>query len=183
MDFCNDLARYGCAVDMWSVGMVFSELLHCACGRLSHLYDEYRLDAESEESSERKSLKFREEKRRAYIEGQIGLVKLNRRYSHPPPSQPLADLPVALDLLDRILRIEWQGEGARLSARDALAHPFFAAKAEELVRQGCVEEQRRFAGVRTRLQQLHEVRCSLSPAIFLTSDSPRVITAGICGAA
>lgn len=140
--------------------MIFSELLHCACGRLSHLYDEFKAGAESAESLER------ERKARAYIEGQIGFVKLTRRYNHPPPSQPLADLPVALNLLDRILRIEWQGEGARLSARDALAHPFFAGKAEQPVGQGCLEEQRRFAGVRTRLQQLHEVRCSLSPAHF-----------------
>lgn len=140
--------------------MIFSELLHCACGRLSHLYDEFKQPPESTDLE-------KERKARAYIEGQIGFVKLTRRYNHPPPSQPLADLPVALNLLDRILRIEWQGEGARLSARDALAHPFFAGKAEQPVGQGCLEEQRRFAGVRTRLQQLHEVRCcAFSRAFF-----------------
>ena len=101
-----------------------------------------------------------------HILQQISPDKLKRKYSQLVSTQPLADLPCALDLLSRMLRLEWQGEAARLSARDALAHEFFDADVVVPVTPTCDKEQRRrFAGVRKRLQQLHEVRCwSLSLA-------------------
>ena len=55
-----------------------------------------------------------------------------------------------------MLRDNWQTEGARVSARDALAHEFFGANVVVPVAPICDKEQRRrFAGVRKRLQQLH----------------------------
>jgi hypothetical protein len=173
---------------MWSVGLVFSELLLRACGRMGNLYtnslssiyfcntlwlssslsDVYnilgrydgsgKLFPRAEESLPRKQQASWQQKRLDFISQQIGPDKLKRMYCQTSPTQPLADLPVALDLLDRILRLQWQGEGARLSARDALAHDFFGGNSCATVRQCSKEEKSRFAVVRKRLQQLYKVR-------------------------
>jgi serine/threonine protein kinase len=148
---------YGQPVDIWSVGMVFSELLLRACGgQLSHLYAKFQLSHIDPKQSERQQLAAKENQRLNFILQEIGLENLKNTITTLPGTPPPHDLPVAVELLDRMLRRDWQGENARISAKEALAHGFFgSAASEQAVPLG--DEKIRFKEVQVQLQRLQKV--------------------------
>lgn len=146
--------------------MVFSELLLCACGKQAqyhHLESGFQMRALDSSLSPRQKLAAAEKQRLDFILSRIGVENLQRFHSPPPSAPPLHDLPIALALLDQMLQKEWQRDGARVSARDALAHAFFGGDVSVAAAQGGDEEQR-LEGVRRDLQLLvraseHESIC------------------------
>ena len=96
--------HYGQPVDIWSVGIMFSELLSCACGAhgrgVRHLFDSKLQRTGNPIVDGRNMLRFIESNykpnARAFIDQHYrGMAGFDR----------LSD---ALDLLQRMLRVEWQ---------------------------------------------------------------------------
>ena len=148
---------YGQPVDIWSVGMVFSELLLRACGgKVPHLFAKLQMIPNDPKLSQRQLLAAKNRLQLNFILQQIGLENLKKTVTTPPGSPPLPDLPVAVELLDRMLHSDWQGDNARISAKDALAHCFFGSAASEHAVPSS-EEKIRFKEVQTELQLLQKV--------------------------
>jgi serine/threonine protein kinase len=149
---------YGQPVDIWSVGMVFSELLLRACGgQLPHLYAKFQLSQIDPKLSERRQFAEEQRQRLNFILQEIGLQNLKNTVTTLPGAPPLHDLPVAVELLDRMLHRDWQGENARISAKDALSHSFFGSTASEQA-VPLSDEKIRFKEVQVELQRLQKVR-------------------------
>ncbi len=138
--------------------MVFSELLLRACrGQISHLYAKFQLSHIDPKLSARQLEAAEQRQRLHFILQQIGLENLKNTVTTLPGNPPPHDLPVAVELLDRMLRCDWQGENARISAKDALAHSFFGSTAGEQVLPFS-DEKIRFKEVQVELQRLQTVR-------------------------
>ncbi len=99
---CSTL--YGQPVDIWSVGLVFSELLSCACGANSrgarHLFASNTQRTSDEAVDGKNMLHFIESN---YKPDRHGFI--DRHYKN---MAAVASLPDALDLLEQMLRIDWQ---------------------------------------------------------------------------
>ncbi len=135
--------------------MVFSELLLRACGaKLPHLFAKLQMIPNDPKLSQRQLVAARNRLQLNFILQQIGLENLKKTVTTLPCSPPLPDLPAAVELLDRMLHSDWQGENARISAKDALAHRFFGS-AEHAVPSS--EEKIRFKEVQVELQRLQKV--------------------------
>jgi serine/threonine protein kinase len=161
---------YGLAIDMWSVGMVFSELLLCACGKQGqHLFQGVKFRP-STRSSPRHKLADEERQRMNYILEQIGLEKLTKSHAciaSPPPD----DLATAIDLLSQLLQKDWQGDSARICAGKALEHEFFSRDSSEqfsaaAARERIAGEKKRFKDVGSSLRQIEHVRWTPPPPLF-----------------
>ncbi len=162
--------------------MVFSDLLLCACdNKHDYLTQNRKTNALNPLLSLREKEAAVEQEKLDHILSQIGLENLQKFHAPIAPSaaaaERLADLPVAVKLLDLMLRSDWQTEGARVSARDALAHEFFGKGEGSPAVEGRDEEQR-MERVRSDLQQLEKVRarvnvCSMS-RLFLWASFPLI---------
>ncbi len=153
---------YGLAVDVWSVGMLFSELLLCACGRRGeHLLQGFLFRPRSHSSNysgSRQKSADEERQRMNYVLEQVGLEKLKITLNCCASSPP-DDFPVAIDLLNQMLQKEWQGEGARICAGKALEHKFFSRDASAAVTTSHDPgEEKCFKHVRKLLRQIERVR-------------------------
>jgi serine/threonine protein kinase len=105
--------------------------------------------------SERRQFAEEQRQRLNFILQEIDLLK--NTVTTLPGAPPLHDLPVAVELLDRMLRRDWQGENARISAKDALSHSFFGSAASEQA-VPLSDEKKRFKEVQVELQRLQKVR-------------------------
>ncbi|KNC54332.1 uncharacterized protein AMSG_12344 [Thecamonas trahens ATCC 50062] len=114
-----DPLNYNESIDMWSVGMILTEFL---CGKpwLRGISDSHQLNLILDTFGpppEDLVAMYRYPKAQAYVHD----------YEYPAP-RPLAEHfpeaePELIDLLERMLAVDWR---VRISAADALAHPFFA---------------------------------------------------------
>ena len=89
--------------------MVFSDLLLCACDKKhDHLYSNQKTNAVNPLLSQRKTEAAVEQEKLDHILSQIGLENLQKFHAPIAPSaaaaERLADLPVAVKLLDLMLR-------------------------------------------------------------------------------
>ena len=147
--------------------MVFSELLLRACGgQLPHLYAKFQLSQIGPTLSERQQFAEEQKQRLKFILQEIGLQNLKNTVTTPPGAPPLHDLPVAVELLDRMLRRDWQGENALISAKDALSHSFFGSAASEQA-VPLSDEKIRFKEVQVELQRLQKVGMVMQVLTFV----------------
>jgi serine/threonine protein kinase len=95
---------YGQPVDIWSVGLVFSELLSCACGTNSrgvrHLFASSTRRTSDEAADGKSILQFIES---IYNPNRRGFID-----HHYKDMTAVMGLPDALDLLEQMLRVDWQ---------------------------------------------------------------------------
>jgi serine/threonine protein kinase len=97
--------HYGQPVDIWSVGVVFGELLSCACGvndRNRHLFASKLPQTKDEEANGKNMLHFIDS------EYKDNSRKIIDRHYEGPGMLRCAGATDALDLLEQMLRVDWQ---------------------------------------------------------------------------